>query len=228
LRHWCSYNSIAERFPSALIVGIDRSKYLLSRLEKKKNVLTVLGDIPYLPFKKDSFDVVVTVQILHEILHFKGADALVRTLQKVCSLLKKDGEFVIFDHVNPGDTPISLRLPQELLKKLREFQSKFKPRRIAFTDLSRGGIRTNMRDFYDFVTKIWALNSELEEEEMRETHTPFTSQELVNLVHHAGFEVADITSLTPLDRHLEYYGMTLESAVKLPNRHIVLQAKKRA
>ena len=61
---------------------------------------------------------------------------------------------------------------------------------------------------------------------MSETHTPFTSQELVDLVHDAGFEVADITSLTPMDRHLEYYGMTLESVVKLPNRHIVLQAKK--
>ena len=101
---------LAERFSSALIVGIDRSKYLLSRLEKKKNVLTVLGDIPYLPFKKDSFDVVVAVQVLHQILHFKGTDALVRTLQKVCGLLKKDSELVIFDHVNPGDTAISLEL----------------------------------------------------------------------------------------------------------------------
>jgi len=140
--------------------------------------------------------------------------------------LRLNCEFVIFDHVNPGDIPISLKLPQELLKKLREFQSKFKPRRIAFADLSRGGIRTSMRDFYDFVTKIWAVNSELEEEEMRETHTPFTSQELVDLVHRAGFEVADIASLTPMDRHLEYYGVTLESMVKLPNRHSVLQAKK--
>ena len=142
--------------------------------------------------------------------------------------MRLNGEFVIFDHVDPGDTLISLKLPQELLKKLRESQSKFKPRRIAFTDLSRGRIRTDMRDFYDFVTKIWALNSELEEEEMSETHTPFTNQELVDLVHRAGFEVADITSLTPLDRHLEYHGITLESAGKLRNRHIVLQVKKRA
>ena len=61
---------LAERFPSALIVGIDRSKYLLSKLQRKKNVLTALGDIPYLPFTKDSFDLVVTVQVLHEILQF--------------------------------------------------------------------------------------------------------------------------------------------------------------
>ena len=144
---------LAERFPSALIVGIDRSKYLLSRIEKKKNVLTVFGDIPCLPFKKGSFDVVVVVQVLHEILHFKGADALVRTLQKVCGLLKKGSGFIIFDHVNPGDTPISLELSQELLKKLHDFQSKLKPRKISFADLSRGRIRTNMRDFYVFLPR---------------------------------------------------------------------------
>jgi len=217
---------LAERFPSALIVGIDKSKYLLSKLQRKRNVLTVLGDIPNLPLKNGFFDLVVAVQVLHEILCFKGAHALVRTFQSVFGLLKKDGEFIIFDHVNPGDTSISLRFSEEMLKKLREFQLKFKPRKITYNDLSKGRIRTSMRDFYDFVTKIWALNSELEEEEMSETHTPFTCQELVKLVQEAGFKVAHITSLTPIDRHLEYYGITLESAVKLPNRHILLQAKK--
>ena len=73
--------------------------------------------------------------------------SLVRTLQNVCSLLKKDGEFIVFDHVNPGDTPISLKLPEELLKKLREFQSKFKHRKITYNDLGKGRIRTSLRDF---------------------------------------------------------------------------------
>ena len=61
---------------------------------------------------------------------------------------------------------------------------------------------------------------------MSETHTPFTCQELVNLVQGAGSKVAHTASLTSIDRHLEYYGITLESVVKLPNRHIILQAKK--
>ncbi|MBA7492443.1 hypothetical protein ES702_02993 [subsurface metagenome] len=50
--------------------------------------------------------------------------------------------------------------------------------RITYYDLRRGRIETCVRDFYDFVTKIWALNSELEEEEMSETHTPFTVRSL--------------------------------------------------
>ena len=217
---------LAERFPSTLVVGIDRSKYLLNRLQRKGNILAILGDIPALPLKNRSFDLVVAVQVLHEIFHFKGIHALIRTFQNVFSLLKKDGEFIILDHFNPGDVPISFRLPEELLKKLREFQSKFKPRKITYYDLGRGRIRTSMRDFYDFITKIWALNSGLEEEEMSETHTPFTRQELENLVRKAGFKVAYTTSLTHIDRHLEYYGITVESVVKLPHRHILLLACK--
>jgi len=218
---------LAERFPSTLLVGIDRSKYLLSRLQRKKNVSTILGDIPTLPFRNNSFDLVVAVQVLHEIFHFKGAKALNRTFQNVCHLLKKDGELLILDHFNPGDAPISFKLPEEMRNRLREFQSKFKPRKITYYESSQGWLKTSLRDFCDFVTKIWALNSELEEEEMNETHTPFTPQELENLVQDAGFKVEHTISLTPLDRHLEYYGITVKPTTKLPNRHILLQARKR-
>jgi len=217
---------LAERFPLALIVGVDRSRYLLGKLQRKRNTLTVLGDILDLPLKNGFFDHVVAVQVLHEIFDFKGARALAMTFQNVFGLLKKDGDFLIFDHVNPGAASISLRFSEELLGKLREFQSKFKPRRITYYDLGRGRIKTSVRDFYDFVTKIWALNSELEEEEMSESHTPFTRRELVNLSQEAGFKVADTTSLTPIGKHLEHYGITLESTVKLPNRHILLHTKK--
>lgn len=218
---------LAEKFPSTLIVGIDRSKYLLSRLPRKKNIVTVLGDIPAIPLKNHSFDLVVAVQVLHEIFHFKGAKALITTFQNVSHLLRKDGEFIILDHFNPGDASISFKLPEELRRKLREFQSKFKPRKTTYYDSSEGWIRSSVRDFCDFVTKIWALNSGLEEEEMSETHTPFTRQELETLVQEAGFEVVHVTSLTPLDRHLQHYGITVERVEKLPNRHILLKARKR-
>jgi SAM-dependent methyltransferase len=217
---------LAKRFPSTMIVGVDRSKYLLSKLRREGNVMTILGDIPALPLKNRSFDLVVAVQVLHEIFHFKGVKALVNTFHSVAHLLRNDGELIILDHSNPGDTQISFRLSEELQKKLREFQSKFKPRKITYCDLGNGRIRTSMRDFYDFVTKIWALNSGLEEEEMSETHTPFTAQELENLIQETGFEVTHTISLTSMERHLEYYDITLEKAVKLPNRHILVKAKK--
>jgi len=219
---------LSERFFSALIVGIDRSKYLLGKLQsrRERNILTVLGDITDLPFENGFFDLVLTVQVLHEILHFKGEPFLKKTLQNIYELLKNEGSFIIFDHANPGDAPISLELSEELLEKLCEFQSKFKPRRITYEDLGKGRIRIATRDFYDFVTKIWALNTELEEEEMSETHTSFTCQELMKLIRETRFEIVHTASLTPINRHLEYYGISLNSAVNLPNRHIILHAKR--
>ena len=219
---------LARRFPSALIIGVDRSKYLLRKSQGIRNASMVLGDIPTLPFRDGFFDLAVAIQVLHEIFHFKGPGALSRTVQNVFGLLKEDGEFIILDHVNPGDASISLELSEELQMKLLEFQSKFKPRRITYCDLGKGRIRTSMRDFYDSITKIWALNSELEEEEMSETHTPFTCQEYVNLVQKAGFKVTHTASLTPIDRHIEHYSVTMASMVRLPSRHILLCAKKMA
>lgn len=218
---------LASRFPSALVVGVDRSKYLLRRLRRKKNISIILGEIPTLSLRNQSFDLVVAVQVLHEIFHFKGVRVLNRTLQSVYHLLKKDGELIILDHFNPGDAPISFKLPEEMRRKLLEFQSKFKPRKITYYESSEGWFKTSLRDFCDFVTKIWALNSGLEEEEMHETHTPFTRQELENLVQDAGFRVEHMISLTPLDRYLEYYGITVEPTTRLPNRHILLKARKK-
>lgn len=217
---------LAEKFPSALIVGTDKSKYLLSRVPRRNNVLTVLGDLPAVPLKNNFFDVAIAIQVLHEIFHFKGSQALKTTFRNVSDSLRKNGEFIILDHQNPGDAPIKFTLPKELQKKLLEFQMKFKPRKVSYNYLGQGRFSASMRDFYDFVTKIWALNSGLEEEEMSETHTPFTCEELVNLAQSAGFKVTCATSLTSVDRHLDYYGIAVEPTKNFPNRHILLRARK--
>ena len=80
-----------------------------------------------------------------------------------------------------------------------------------------------MRDFYDFLTKIWALNSELEEEEMNETHTPFTRQEIRDFLLKTGFTVEQVSSFTSVNLHK---GITVQSKVRLPYRQIILLAKK--
>jgi SAM-dependent methyltransferase len=214
--------SLVERFPSALIVGVDRSKFLLNKLQKKGNALTVLADISAPPLKDGFFDVAIAVQVLHEILSSEGTHILVKTLQNIRSLLCKGGEFVILDHISPGDAPVLLRLSEELSKRLCEFQSKFKHRKITFEKHDKELIRISMRDFYDFLTKIWALNSDLEEEEMNETHTPFTRQELEVFLQKAGFEVEQTVSRTPVRPRK---GIKLQSKVKLPNREIIVLAK---
>jgi len=215
--------SLAEKFPSSLIVGIDKSKYLLRKLQKKGIALAVLADIQSLPFREDTFDVAIAIQVLHEIVSLKETCALIQTLKGIHSSLRSGGEFLIFDHVNPGDVPIIVRLSEERLAKLREFQMKFKYRKVTCQDRGEGLVSLSMRDFYEFFTKIWALNTSLEEEEMNETHTPFTPQELKDFLLKAGFKIEQISNATPVHPRK---GITVQSKVRLPDRQIVLLARK--
>ncbi|MCW4052932.1 MAG: class I SAM-dependent methyltransferase [Candidatus Bathyarchaeota archaeon] len=217
--------SLAEKFPSSLIVGVDKSKYLLREFHRKGIAVTVLADISSLPFKEDIFDVAIAIQVLHEIVSLKGANTLIHILKNIYNSLGSGGEFILFDHVSPGDEPVLVRLSNLRLAKLREFQTKFKHRKVTCQDRGEGLISISMRDFYDFFTKIWALNTDLEEEEMNETHTPFTRQELKDHLLKAGFKIEQALgyNTTPVRPRK---GISLQSKVKFPDRQIVVLARK--
>ena len=217
--------SLTEKFTSASIVGVDNSKYLLRELQKKRIASTVLADISNLPFREDVFDAAIAIQVLHEIVSMKDSTALIQALKNVHNSLRSCGELILFDHVSPGDTSILIRFSDDRLAKLKEFQTKFKHRRVTFQDRGEGLISISMRDFYDFFTKIWALNTDLEAEEMHETHTPFTRQELKDYLLKAGFKIENALdyNTTPVRPRK---GMAVQSKVRLPNRQIILVAGK--
>lgn len=215
--------SLAEKFPSSLIVGVDKSKYFLHKLQRKGLALPVLADISKLPLKEGSFEVAIAIQVLHEIISLKGACNLIQTLRNIGSSLRSGGKLIIFDHVSLGDALVLLKLSNEMLTKFREFQRKFKHRKVTWQDHGERLVSISMRDFYDFLTKIWALDSELEEEEMNETHTPFTRQELKDFLLKAAFKIEQISSLTSVHPRK---GIAVQSKVKLPDRQILLLARK--
>jgi ubiquinone/menaquinone biosynthesis C-methylase UbiE len=130
--------SLIERFPSAVIVGIDRSRFLLSTLQRRRIALTVLGDVSTLPFRDEVFDMAIAIQVLHEIVASDGSELLVKTLRNIRKSIRQGGEFVIFDHLSPGEAPVSLQLSDEMLTRLREFQAKFQYRQISFHDYGDG------------------------------------------------------------------------------------------
>jgi ubiquinone/menaquinone biosynthesis C-methylase UbiE len=220
---------LAERFPSASIVGLDGSKYLLEELKGKRmkpKILVVQADAPIFPLKPESFDLVVAVQVLHEIFHFKGEQELLATINCVYDLLQEGGVFIVLDHRNPGENPISVHLSKELLEKLHYFKLRFKPRKISCEILDEEWVRISMRDFYDFVTKIWAMDTSLEEEEMRETHTPFTEHQFAHLCQKAGFKINHIVSITSIDSYLKGYKIDVKTNLRLPERHFGIDAEK--
>jgi len=220
---------LADRFPLAWIVGLDGSRYLLEELKSnrmKPNILVVQADAPIFPLKPESFDLVVAVQVLHEIFHFKGEQELLATINGVYGMLQEGGVFIVLDHRHPGEAPISVRLSKVLLQKLHYFKLKFKPRKISCEILDDEWVRMSMRDFYDFVTKIWAIGTSLEEEEMNETHTPFTEHEFAHLCQKDGFKIKHIMSITSIDSYLKHYKIDVKTNLRLPERHFIIDAEK--
>ncbi len=220
---------LAQRVPNAEIVAVDQSAYLISK-QKNQRVTTrstlVLSHIPELPFRPESFDVVVAIQFLHEIFCFLGPDALSSTFERIFSLLSDNGSIVVLDHQNPGSAQIKVKLPEKLQPKLQYFAEHFQPRTITFEELSGGWQGMSMRDFYDFITKIFALGTPLEDEEMNEEHTPFLRTEFVQLLEKTGFRITYDADFTPIELHLKRFKVKVKADSPLPKRHLLVRGEK--
>lgn len=221
---------LKKKAPHAEIVGIDRSSPILAQFlqrQPKHQTSILQGQIPTLPLISECFDVVVAVQFLHEVFHFINPNAFYMTLTRVYELLRKGGQFIIFDHCNPGSTPIDAYFPPQIQKKLTYFIQHFQPRTIKFQSLENGWVRMSQQDFVDFITKLFAFDTDLEEEEMNETHTPYTNAEMSHWLQQAGFHITyneNHTSLIPL---LTRFNIQVSSVDSLPLRHLLICGKKR-
>ena len=218
---------ILERIPSSSIIGMDMSWYMLthqlSSSDLSKRVL-VQGRAPEIPFMNDAFDAVIAVQFLSEVLCFCGEEGFQHTIRRIKRLLKKEGVFVVLDHQNPGERLAEFRLTKELIEKLEEFRQLFQVRDIKYQTLSDGWIRMTLRDLYDFLTKTWALGTDLEEEEMHESHTPFSGEELAKILEHEGFSTRFVGGIVDFETYLKRNKIVMRTKVELPSRFLVLSS----
>ncbi len=222
---------LVQRAPHAEVVAVDQSSYLLreqltKRMTRRSNL--VLSHIPELSFRAKSFDVVVAIQFLHEIYCFLGPSALFTTLENIYELLGEGGSLVVLDHQNPGSAIMKVWLPERLQPKLLYFTEHFQPRTITVEELDDGWIRMSMRDFYDFITKLFALGTPLEEEELNEEHTPFLRTDFVKMLQKAGFQITHNTGFTPIELHLKRFKVRAAADSPLPKRHLLVRGEKQS
>lgn len=220
---------LKKHAPYAEIVGLDRSAYLLTQFIKrqpKQQVSVILAEVPTLPLRPGFFDVALAVQFLHEVFHFIGSEAFWTTIKHVYNILADEGQFIIFDHRHPGSGSIDVSLSSELLRKLDYFIKRFKPRRITYDRVDSQWIRMSLRDFVDFVTKLFAFGSDLEDEEMEETHTPYTNEELIQVLEDTGFTVTHNGTFTPITQLLKRFKIKTIPNKALPERHLLIMGEK--
>ncbi len=220
---------LRSRAPQANIVGLDMSQFLLGEMRTRNpgsNVETLQGRMPEIPIQTNSIDAIVAVQALHEVFHFMGSSQLKQTLDVAHSLLREGGVFVAMDHQNPGEGLARVKMSEKSLEKLTYFRDRFQPRRIQYTDMPGGDLEMSLRDLYDFVTKIWSFGTDLEEEEMNETHTPFTAEEIASKFLEAGFTIEHLQNLNPIEQRLKPFGIKVLDEFDLPGRYFLLKARK--
>jgi ubiquinone/menaquinone biosynthesis C-methylase UbiE len=219
---------INQQMSSTHVVELDLSRYMLTHQLKEiveLNVSLIQALMPKFPFKSKSFDAVVAVQSLSEVLCFSGREVLSTTINEIDALLRDGGSFVVMDHQNPGDESIDVNLSNRMFLNLERFKTSFEYRPFSYEVLDDGWIRIAMRDLYEFITKIWAFDTPLEREEMRETHTPFSGTEFAGILEEHGFLIDLISGLVPFDRYLKRYKIKIRPRQNLPERFFLLRAK---
>lgn len=220
---------INQRMSSTQVVELDLSKYMLTHQLKdliEQLVSRIQALIPKFPFKSGSFDAVVAVQSLSEVLCFSGRDVLLSTIEEIGTLLREGGAFVIMDHQNPGDELVDVSFNDKMLLQLERFQNSFEYRPFSFVVLDDERVRISMRDLYEFITKLWAFDTPLEQEEMQETHTPFTGEEFATILETYGFTLDVVSGVVPIEGYFKRYKIRIKSKPNLPQRFFIVKATK--
>jgi ubiquinone/menaquinone biosynthesis C-methylase UbiE len=152
------------------------------------------------------FDVVVTSQMLHEVVLFGGPHELRGVLSEIRRVLAAGGRYLMLDHADAGDGDVVVDLPPKALDTLREFEDKFISYRASHAMLDGRRLRISKRCLQDFASKDWSLGSPMESLEMAETHNVFARDATVALLTSAGLRVVDWISFSDLRRDLERLG----------------------
>ena len=208
----CGWGQLLKKLRGkvAHLAGLDESHERLDELKRECPDIEIYHtradkiDIP-----DESFDIILTSQMLHEVKLFGRPGELEATLNEIKRILKKGGRYFLIDHYDPGENQVEVTMNADMLKLLREFRDKYKYRPVHFQELASGKVAISKRDIQDFATKTWAMGTSMEDMEMNETHAPFNREELKKLVVGLGFAWEKWETFHPMSIDLHRQGIKI-------------------
>lgn len=139
--------SIGKLFSHSKIIGLDYTKSLIhtQKLCPSDNTMFSMGDVQNLPFKPDSFDFIVSLDVLEHV------DDPITALQEINRVLKDDGVFLV-----------SVPLEMILLRIIREILIKLKISRRMPTHYSHyHGTIKSCKEFYKVLEGIFSIQKKI-------------------------------------------------------------------
>jgi ubiquinone/menaquinone biosynthesis C-methylase UbiE len=170
--------------------GVDESpdqvKYVRQACPKAK-VVMCRADRLELP--DDYFDIAVTSQMLHEVKLFGEESELQKVLNEIRRILVRGGRYLLLDHMDAGEGEVVVGLPNEQIRRLAEFEHKFKYYPATHQSVDDNTVRISKRCLQDFLSKDWSFGTPMESMEMNETHNVFEQATTTRLLESSGFSV---------------------------------------
>ncbi len=189
-------------FPTVSSLGIDKTMEGLEAVASKnlKNVIPIYGDFTQNIFPGAVFDTALFIACLHEVFSYSSKEKVLDALGIAHRVLKDDGVLIVQDFLKPAADLVHIAFKeQETKNKFKRFADEFRPREVRFEETDKG-IRLDIADAVEFVSKYRFSTEEDWKEEMEETHFFFTEEDYRETAKKAGFTITDSMRL-PKDQY---------------------------
>jgi len=109
--------------------------------------------------------------------------------------LKENGVLIIQDFLKPSSRLVEIALKnEETRRRFLRFASEFHPRKVKF-EKTRHGLKLDIADATEFISKYRSPDEEDWKEEMGETHFFFTKEEYQEVAQRTGFIIKNSKKL---------------------------------
>jgi cyclopropane fatty-acyl-phospholipid synthase-like methyltransferase len=193
---------LSGHFPDSIIAGIDKSMERLETVASKnlKNVAPIHADFTKNIFPRATFDTALFVATLHEVFSYFGKEKVVDAFRIASDILKDDGVLIVQDFLKPATKLVQLAFKhQETKNKFIRFVHEFRPREVRFEETDKG-VKLDIADAVEFVSKYRFSTEEDWKEEMEETHFFLTEEGYRETARKTGFAITDLMRL-PKDQY---------------------------
>lgn len=193
---------LSSESSDSVIVGIDKSMERLETVASKnlRNVAPVHADFTENIFPRATFDTALFVACLHEVFSYSGKEKVVDAFRIAHGVLKDDGVLIIQDFLKPAAKLVQIAFKdQETKNKFLRFADEFRPREVRFKETEKG-VKLDIADAVEFVSKYRSSTEEDWKEEMEETHFFSTEEDYRETARKTGFAITDLMRL-PQDQY---------------------------